>query len=243
MKLQERFTYICEYISSAHTVKFYDVKHFEEKAAERGGRIHQPRAFIINAILRGSREIESTYNFAYGDYMIISKSIGVKIPVSVRPDKFTAKPIGLIPTLLTVESAYDLQRDYYTNVLIESKNHPTAIQLVDSFIDFYENGERVPSYEKIDIDDLGDISSFEAPREFHPSEILDAFLKCTESDEHADIVGSIVGFCGYNSITLDELIEACEAGLRSGAKYEGYSHLKFLLQILTKNKDYLQAML
>jgi hypothetical protein len=48
-------------------------------------------------------------------------------------------------------SKYDIQRDYYKNVLIESRGKVIAIPLVDEFIDFFENGEFVPSYETINV--------------------------------------------------------------------------------------------
>ncbi len=84
--------------------------------------------------------------------MVISDKVGVKIPITVRVDRYNpARIIGMIPTLLLKNSAYDIQRDYYKNVLIESKGKIIAIPLVGDFVDFFENGEFVPSYETINV--------------------------------------------------------------------------------------------
>jgi len=131
----------------------FDVKHFEERVVERGLRmLHQPREAIIDALHRGCVKIDQEYDFETGDYMVISDSVGVKIPITVREDRYNAgRVIGMVPTLLLKDSAYDIQRDYYKNVLIESKGKVIAIPLVGDFVDFFENGEFVPSYETINV--------------------------------------------------------------------------------------------
>jgi hypothetical protein len=130
----------------------FDVKHFEEQVVKRGLRmLHQPREAIIDALRRGCVKIDQDYDFEIGDYMIISDSVGVKIPITVKKDRYVDRVIGLVPTLLLKNSKYDIQRDYYKNVLIESRGKVIAIPLVDEFIDFFENGEFVPSYETINV--------------------------------------------------------------------------------------------
>ncbi len=153
MQLQERFRPIYRYKNASREIIIFDVKHFEDRLVQRGWYLlHQPREAIFDALRRGCAKIDEEYGFEPGDYMVISDKVGVKIPITVRVDRYNpARIIGMIPTLLLKNSAYDIQRDYYKNVLIESKGKIIAIPLVGDFVDFFENGEFVPSYETINV--------------------------------------------------------------------------------------------
>jgi len=152
MQLHERFRPIYTYTNGSQSIILFDVKHFEDRVVQRGWELlHQPREAIIGALRRGCIKIDQDYNFEPDDYMVISDSVGIKIPITVRNDRYSDRVIGMIPTLLLKDSAYDLQREYYKNVLVESKKRVIAIPLVTSFIDFYENGEYIPSYEVIKV--------------------------------------------------------------------------------------------
>jgi len=152
VKLQEKFKLTYTYNTPAKIIQFFDVNHFEQRMVQRGWKKHKvSRERIIDALRRGSDVIEKDWAFADDDYMIISPSLGIKIPVTVTKDRYQDRTIGLIPTLLEVESKYP-QRSYYKNILIESRKRLIAVHLVensDNFIDFYEYGEKIPSYETI----------------------------------------------------------------------------------------------
>lgn len=153
MQLQERFRPIYQYHGPERVITFYDVKHFEERVVTRGLQyLHQTREAIIDALHRGCLKIDHEYEFAYGDYMVISQKVGVKIPITVVAERHSGVTIGMIPTLLINSTEeYDQQREYYKNVLVESKKRIIAIPQVDDFIDFYENGEFIPSYEIVNV--------------------------------------------------------------------------------------------
>jgi hypothetical protein len=154
MRLQERFQPIYTYYGMEPPVTFYDVAHFDERTTERALiHLNVSRSHVTDAFQRGVRKIKQDWDFAIGDYMVISPKVGIKIPITILTNKksSTHELIGLVPTLLLVDSPYDRQRDYYKNVLIESKElfAYALFEGTEDFIDFYEDNERIPSYEEI----------------------------------------------------------------------------------------------
>jgi len=153
MRLQETFRLIITYESFKGPIPLYDVRHFEERVAERVIRhLHQPRSVALDILREGCKVIDELHEFALDDYMITSPSRNIKIPVTITKSRHHPEStIGLVPTILWVNTDYD-QRPYYKNVLIESLKRPIAIPLFEgsqSFVDYFDQGELIPSYETI----------------------------------------------------------------------------------------------
>jgi hypothetical protein len=76
-------------------------------------------------------------------------------------------------------------------------------------------------------EDFGDVGDFEQP-EPHYVPILEYLLEVDDNFQTFD--DCIQHICEKFSITLEQLIQVCEDGLKGD--YEGYEHLEFLTQVL-----------
>jgi len=78
-----------------------DIEHAEERFYQRFPEI--PWSDFKTALEQGLKVIKNKYHLHPDNYMIVSKSLGIKIPVELRPDRMN--PHKLVFALMTALDA------------------------------------------------------------------------------------------------------------------------------------------
>lgn len=155
MKLQETFRPIFAYRPNGDLVfMFYDVDHFDARMKQRAfGELGLTKDQVMRVFELGAEALERDYSFLPGQFMIVSLSTKVKLPVTVTKDRFSDRMIGLVPTLLELDHPfYDKQRPEYTDVFVESHRRMIVLPAFEEsreFVNYIENGVVTPSYEVV----------------------------------------------------------------------------------------------
>ena len=157
MRLQETFRPIYAYRPFGDPVfVFYDVDHFEARMRQRAfGELGLTKDQVMKVFEKGAEALDKDYSFLPGQFMIVSLSTRVKLPVTVTKDRYSDRMIGLVPTLLELNHPhYDKQRPEYTDVFVESYRRLVILPAFEEskdFVEYLENGKITSSYEVIQV--------------------------------------------------------------------------------------------
>ena len=103
--VQERFNILMSHIG----VKLYDTNH----AIDELRRWFPSVSFEqYKSILRhGLDTIKKQHNMEIGNYMLVSKSTGIRVPLEIRNDRYNGQIIGAIPTTLNPREVINIRHD------------------------------------------------------------------------------------------------------------------------------------
>ena len=140
-RLNERWEYVLTYIYNSvkrlpdgreqiikKEIPFYDANHFIDQGVLRFS--HLSMADIKNVLFLGMKQINKDYKLQQQNYMIISRSKDVKIPLDLRLDRKTNHLIGVLSTVLNKrEHPYNTRRE--KEIIVESKKTPFIYEYQD----------------------------------------------------------------------------------------------------------------
>ena len=87
-----------------------------------------------------------------GNYMINSKSTGLRIPLEIREDRIKkGKIIGVIPTTLNASEIYNVRND--VNIFVENnKNEYKKFPIVEGFSFYSQRGTIFEDFESVEVE-------------------------------------------------------------------------------------------
>lgn len=87
-----------------------------------------------------------------GNYMINSKSTGLRIPFEIREDRIKrSKIIGVIPTTLNASEIYNVRND--VNIFVENnKNEYKKFPIVEGFSFYTQRGTVFTDFESVEVE-------------------------------------------------------------------------------------------
>lgn len=130
MRLQETFRLIYIYRNAERQVPIYDVRHFEERVAERALQdLHIPRQRVVQIIADGAKKIDELWGITTtGSYMLISAETQLKVPIFIQPDRFNPDLlIGGVPTVLFDNDPTPRDKGWQKDVMVEAILHGCSI--------------------------------------------------------------------------------------------------------------------
>ncbi len=125
-------------------IGIYDIKHVKDRFKERFPRFDFKTDYL-KVLQSGLNAIKHQYKMEFNNYVIISKSLRIKIPVHFRPDKIEPNKsiFALMTTLDADEHVINIKRDIqifvenninpkeFKHYLIEKKSKPNNKQLIE----------------------------------------------------------------------------------------------------------------
>jgi hypothetical protein len=144
--LKEKF----QYLGTFSGFKVFDSKHAVEEFNK-----HFPKYTLSTyekILSKGMKKIYRKYNTDTNNYMIISYSTGIRIPIHVRPDEQSPKEIiGVTPTTLGEKEVLNLRNEI--EIFVESnKNSYCNFPLIENFNYFVKSGEIFSDFEIVELD-------------------------------------------------------------------------------------------
>jgi len=150
---KERFEYIFTY----NDIDIYDINHAIDRFLER----HKDLNFndVLITIRRGLSRIDFDYNNTAENYMIISRSTNLKIPLELTYHKQTDELIAVIPTVLDKSIHKHNTRDDIEILTEKSKREHSFNRIYEinknlstfPFCHYFEDGEYSKSFEVINV--------------------------------------------------------------------------------------------
>ncbi len=150
---KERFEYIFTY----NNIDIYDINHAIDRFLERHTNLVFNDVMIV--IRRGLRKIDFDYNNDAENYMIISRSTNLKIPLELTYHKQTNELIAVIPTILD-KSIHKYNTKDDIEVLTEKSRKERTFNRVYEidkdlstfpFCHYFEDGKYYKSFETINV--------------------------------------------------------------------------------------------
>ena len=152
--LNEKFKLLLVY----KDMPVFDVEHVEERFAERFPQYSWQ--IFLDKLKKGLQKIDKKYKMNQDNYVIISHSKDIKIPIEIRPDRNdSSKTIGAVPTVLNKdEHTKNLKKEI--EVMIEKtkeKGYGNVKLFEDKYSDIFfqyiiENGEVGQTFVEVDVD-------------------------------------------------------------------------------------------
>jgi len=139
MRIVEQFSLIV----SKDEVNVYDSRH----AIEEFKRWY-PKLRILalkRTILQGLVKI----NKKIGNYMLISKTFGYRVPIEIRRDRKTNEIIGVVPTVLNSTEVINTRNEL--EIIVE-KNVYDKRQLIEGFNYYTQHGKVFADFDEIEVD-------------------------------------------------------------------------------------------
>jgi len=139
MKIIEEFSLI----TSKDGVKVYDTRH---AIAEFKHWYPKLRTLALKkTILQGLVKI----NKKIGNYMLISKTFGYRVPIEIRRDRKTNEIIGVVPTVLNSTEVINTRNEL--EIIVE-KNVYDKRQLIEGFNYYTQHGKIFTDFDEIEVD-------------------------------------------------------------------------------------------
>jgi len=139
MKIIEEFSLI----TSKDGVKVYDTRH---AIAEFKRWYPKLRTLALKrTILQGLVKI----NKKIGNYMLISKTFGYRVPIEIRRDRKTNEIIGVVPTVLNSTEVINTRNEL--EIIVE-KNVYDKRQLIEGFNYYTQHGKVFADFDEIEVD-------------------------------------------------------------------------------------------
>lgn len=139
MKIIEEFSLI----TSKDGVKVYDTRH---TIAEFKRWYPKLRTLALKrTILQGLVKI----NKKIGNYMLISKTFGYRVPIEIRRDRKTNEIIGVVPTVLNSTGVINTRNEL--EIIVE-KNVYDKRQLIEGFNYYTQHGKVFADFDEIEVD-------------------------------------------------------------------------------------------
>ncbi len=125
--LKERFNQIINF----YGIRVYDTEHAIEQFEKRFPELDTND--YKKVLLDGLQKIADTWNFEENQYVIISKSLYIKIPIQIRPDRnYTNIIVGATPsTLDSRDHKYNLRNEI--EVLVEKTKNEHGYAQIQEF--------------------------------------------------------------------------------------------------------------
>lgn len=145
--LTERFDLL---LTSKEGIKVFDTRHAKQEFKK-----HFPKTNwneYIATLQQGISALIAEHGKSEGNYMINSKSIGIRIPLELRQDRFSSDMIGAVPTTLAPHEIHNVRKDI--NVLVErsvKNNEYMRFPLCEGFDYYLQSGRIFSDFEEIDI--------------------------------------------------------------------------------------------
>lgn len=139
MKIIEQFSLIV----SKDWINVYDSRH----AIEEFKRWY-PKLRILalkRTILQGLVKI----NKKIGNYMLISKTYGYRVPIEIRRDRKTNEIIGVVPTILNSTEVINTRNEL--EIIVE-KNVYDKCQLIEGFNYYTQHGNVFADFDEVEVD-------------------------------------------------------------------------------------------
>ena len=136
MRFEEEFTLILR----ANGLKIYDTRH-----AVKEWKKWFPSLSI--EALRKALQQATSKKLAVGNYMVISKKHGFRIPLEIRRDRKSPNLIGVVPTVLSSTEVINLRDEL--EIVVE--NAYNRRQLIEGFNYYVQHGVIFSDFEEIDI--------------------------------------------------------------------------------------------
>ena len=143
LKMRERF----DLITTFRGIDIFDSRHAVEEFFNhfQGLNLEQYR----NILKQGLDFILHKYGLnANGNYMIISDSLGVRVPMEVRDDRFNGGTVAVVPTTLGKHELVNL-RDEAEVFVEKNKNTYKQFKLTEGFNYFCQNGKVIADFEEV----------------------------------------------------------------------------------------------
>lgn len=145
MRLKERFDFILSY----KRIDVYDSIHCLDEFKRHYP--HLPLTAFKRVVKDGIDCIYYDYNLKPDNYMIVSYSLGLRIPFELRQDRFSGRLMGVIPTTL---ASYEVKNKLKNvNILVEKNRlHYHREPLCEGFNYYYQSGETFFNFTSIYLD-------------------------------------------------------------------------------------------
>ena len=144
--LKERFTKIGTY----EDIEVFDTRHALEELKN-----WFPRVSVIQyqeILSKGIKYITHVYSGEIvGNYMIISKSLGVRIPIEIREDRYNkGLMIGAIPTTLAPHEVVNLRNEI--ELYVEKSGYSyRQFKLLEGFNYYTDKDKLVSDFEEVTV--------------------------------------------------------------------------------------------
>jgi len=144
-KFEERF----EFITRVQGVDVFDSRHAVEEFFNHFRDITLGE--YKRVVAEGLSTILDRYGLdCHGNYMVISKSTGIRVPMELRADRFTKHTTAVTPTTLAPHETINLRNE--VEVFVESnKNTYQKFELMEGFNYYSEGGKTITDFEEIEV--------------------------------------------------------------------------------------------
>lgn len=139
MKIIEEFSLI----TSKDGVNVYDTRHAiaEFKRWYPKLRILALKRTILQGLVKINKKI--------GNYMLISKTFGYRVPIEIRRDRKTNEIIGVVPTVLNSTEVINTHNEL--EIIVE-KNVYDKRQLIEGFNYYTQHGKMFTDFDEVEVD-------------------------------------------------------------------------------------------
>lgn len=144
-KFEERF----EFITRVQGIDVFDSRHAIEEFFNHfpGVKLGEYKRIVTD----GLASILDRYGLdCHGNYMIISDSTEIRVPMEIRADRFTNQTTAIIPTTLAPWETFNLRKE--VEVFVESnKKEFKTFELLKGFNYFSKGGKVFTDFEEVQV--------------------------------------------------------------------------------------------
>ncbi len=103
------------------------------------------------ALQQGIDKIKKQAGSGMGNYMVISKTHGLRIPLEIRPDKMMPrKVIGVVPTTLNPREVINLRKEIEVfTEKVENRETYSRFPIYEGFSYFAQHGKIISDFDEI----------------------------------------------------------------------------------------------
>ena len=146
-RMQELYRIIMAYKG----IEIYDTRHAMSEFA-----MHFPNTPISvykKVLMQGIDKIDSYYGLTMSNYMIESRSTGIRIPLEIRPDRYSGKKMGAVPTTLGKHETININNEI--EIYVENKDNKNTYKrfpLTEGFNKYVQSGNIFEDYDTVEVD-------------------------------------------------------------------------------------------